>query len=82
MVWLVAVGGVLQHLAFREKGKRTIIGHAHMWIARILLTLAFINGGLGLQLAGQSTGAYAAYGVVAGVLWLAWVGITFGIRRK
>ena len=82
LVWLVAVGGVLQHLAFRKKGQRTINGHAHMWLARALITLAFTNVGLGLQFARQSKGAYAAYGVVAGVLWLAWVGFTFGVRRK
>jgi hypothetical protein len=84
MVWLVAVGGFLQHLAFRKHQRRTGIGYVHMWVARALITLAFVNGGLGLQLADQSTGGLAAYGVVAAIVWLAWVAITFlwSTKRK
>ena len=75
-VWLVAAGGFLQHIAFRKHQRRTIIGHIHMWVGRALITLAFINGGLGLQLAGEHGGKLAAYGVVAAVVWLFWVAIT------
>ena len=77
MVWLVAAGGFLQHLAFRKHQRRAIIGHIHMWFGRALITLAFINGGLGLQLAGEHGGGLAAYGVVAALVWLAWIAITF-----
>jgi hypothetical protein len=48
-----------------------------MWVGRALITLAFINGGLGLQLAGEHSGKLAAYGVVAALVWLAWIAITF-----
>jgi hypothetical protein len=48
-----------------------------MWAARAIITLAFINGGLGLDLSDKGTGAKAAYGVIAAIIWLAWMGITF-----
>jgi hypothetical protein len=76
-IWLIAFGGMLQHMAFRKYKRRTIIGHIHMWAARAVLTLAFVNGGLGLALAGSGTGEKAAYGVVAALVWVAWMGITF-----
>jgi hypothetical protein len=77
MLWLIAAGGFLQHLAYRKHQRRTIIGHVHMWIGRAIITLAFINGGLGLQLAGEHGGALIAYGVIAALIWLAWMAITF-----
>jgi hypothetical protein len=76
-VWFVAAGGFLQHLAFRKHQRRTIIGHVHMWAGRSIITLAFINGGLGLQLAGEHGGKVVAYGIIAALIWLAWMGITF-----
>ena len=41
------------------------------------ITLAFINGGLGLQLAGEHGGKVIAYAVVAAVIWVVWMVITF-----
>jgi hypothetical protein len=76
-IWIVACGGILQHLAFQTYKRRTPIGYVHMWGARGLITLAFVNGGLGLALADEgANGKLIAYGVVAGVLWLAWIGVT------
>lgn len=77
IVWLVAAGGFLQHIAFRKHQRRTIISHIHMWVGRALITLAFINGGLGIQLQGEGGGKLIAYGILAALVWLAWVGITF-----
>lgn len=68
---------MLQHLAFRKHQRRTIIGHIHRWLGISLITLAFINGGLGLQLAGEHGGKVIAYAVIAAVIWVAWIGITF-----
>ena len=39
------------------------------------MTLGIINGGLGLQLSGNTTKGEIAYGVIAGVIWLAWVAV-------
>lgn len=59
--------------------------YAHLWLGRILITLGIINGGLGLKLAGNvHRGTYIAYGVVAGLFWLAWMlAACFGeVRRR
>ena len=37
------------------------------------MTLAFIQGGLGLKFANNTSGGKIAYGVVAGVIWLTWI---------
>lgn len=39
------------------------------------MTLAFIQGGLGLKFANNTTGGKIAYGVVAGVIWLTWISV-------
>ena len=41
----------------------------------MVLTLAIIEGGLGLRFAGNTTGGEIAYGVVAGLVWISWVGV-------
>lgn len=76
-VWLIAGGGILQHLKFRKYRKRTVFGVMHAWSGRTAITLALINGGLGLALAGgHGPGAYAAYGIISGIIWLLWAGST------
>lgn len=55
--------------------KRTIWSTAHVWFGRIVITLGIINGGLGLDFSGNTTEVEIAYGVVAGVVWFAWVGV-------
>lgn len=40
-----------------------------------MITLGIVNGGLGLELADQGKGAYIAYGVVAGIVWLLYVAV-------
>lgn len=60
---------------------RTIPGHLHLWLGRFLIVLGIVNGGLGIQLAGrtpfqsdQSTRtAGIVYGVVAGIMFLAYL---------
>jgi hypothetical protein len=58
-----------------------------VWLGRLAITLGIINGGLGFQLAGRmnmcSKPGMIAYGVIAGVIWLAWVAaIVIGEKRK
>jgi hypothetical protein len=70
---------------------RTSITVSHIWIGRILILLGVINGGLGLRLAAstpfqtQSTTLKAeiAYGVLAGVMFLLFAGVSivFEYRR-
>lgn len=81
--------GWVHHLRFKKVGRRTLWSHAHLWLGRGVVTLGMINGGLGMLLATQtgfyepSRGQIAAYGVVAGVMWVAWVvASVFGERRR
>ncbi len=48
---------------------------AHVWLGRVLITLGIINGGLGLRYAADTKKGEIAYGVIAGVVWVAWVGV-------
>jgi len=79
------LSGILHHLSFRRHGRRGLFSYIHLGIGRLAITLGIINGGFGLQLAGNaSKGQIAAYSVVAVVMWLLWVGAAlFGeIRRR
>lgn len=46
-----------------------------MWWGRVVLTLAIIEGGLGLRFANNTTGGKIAYGVVAGLIWVSWLSV-------
>ncbi|KAK6331819.1 hypothetical protein TWF718_002360 [Orbilia javanica] len=65
--------GLIHHWLFKAKGRRTILAYIHTYWGRGLIILGIINGGLGLQLADNTTGGTIAYSVVAGVLGLAWL---------
>ena len=76
--------GLIQHLRFRKLGKRTIFGHIHQWLGRILILLGIINGGLGLRTSGEIGSenvprwSVIAYSVVAGVMGLIYIAVAFG----
>jgi hypothetical protein len=79
--------GWLHHLFFVRVQGRTFWSYGHIWLGRLAITLGIINGGLGLRLAERSNmssrGGQIAYGVVAGLMWLAWVGaMVIGERRR
>ena len=42
----------------------------HIWYGRLLILLGIINGGLGLQLAANTTAGEIIYGSVAGIMLL------------
>ncbi|KFY48971.1 hypothetical protein V495_00863 [Pseudogymnoascus sp. VKM F-4514 (FW-929)] len=74
--------GIFHHFLYRREGKRTLFGLAHCWYGRAIIILAVINGGLGLQLAGNSRAGEIVYGVVAGVALLVYLGATaFSLKR-
>lgn len=75
LLTLQPVLGTLQHKVWRQEGRRSVWGLAHAWLGRVVLTLAIINGGLGLRLAGNTRGGEIAYGVVAGLVWVAWMAV-------
>lgn len=74
-----------------QRPGRTVSGRIHLWIGRTLITLGVINGGFGIRLASTSPfqdaattkKAYIGYGVVAGLIWLLYAGVSalFEYRR-
>ncbi|KAL1297090.1 hypothetical protein AAFC00_004673 [Neodothiora populina] len=75
--------GFLHHKFFKTHSRRTVWSYGHIWLGRILITLAMINGGLGLQLSANSRTGEIAYGVIAGVVWVAYVAsIIYGERKR
>ena len=47
----------------------------HRWFGRFLILLGAINGGLGLQLSANTIAGEIAYGVIAGTMFLLYVGV-------
>ncbi|KAF2746657.1 iron reductase domain protein [Sporormia fimetaria CBS 119925] len=82
------VFGYVHHVMYKKVGRRTWWSQVHIWVSRSAITLGIVNGGLGLRLADSmnmsSKPGIIAYGVVAGVMWLAWVvaAIVGEMRRK
>jgi hypothetical protein len=65
--------GFLQHMHYRDTGKKSLFAYTHRWLGRILITLGIINGGLGFRFTQSeeqdvSIKGVIAYGVVAGVM--------------
>lgn len=66
--------GLLHHRHYLKTQARGPVSYVHIWWGRILMLLGVINGGLGLQLAQESNGPVIAYGVVAGVIFVCYIG--------
>ncbi|KAF2850182.1 iron reductase domain protein, partial [Plenodomus tracheiphilus IPT5] len=88
LVFFQPLTGWLHHNLFKKYSHRTMWSYAHIWLGRIAVTLGIINGGLGLKLADSmimsSQGGIIVYGVIAGLVWLAWVAamVVGEVRRK
>lgn len=67
--------GALHHAVYVRRNRRSIWSTLHVWWGRIVLTLAIIQGGLGLRFANNTTGGKIAYGVIAGLIWVTWFGV-------
>ncbi|KAM0431313.1 hypothetical protein ACHAPT_005287 [Fusarium lateritium] len=76
---LQPVLGWLHHRNYVKYQRRTVVSYGHLWYGRVLMIVGIINGGIGLQLAGASTGLKAAYAVVGIVVFLIY---TAGAVRK
>ncbi|KAG9242753.1 integral membrane protein-like protein [Calycina marina] len=75
------LGGIAHHLAYKKYLSRTPISHVHIWMGRVIMLLAVINGGLGLKLAANTSGGKIAYGVIAGVIGVAYTAVVV-LKRK
>ncbi|MCJ1277685.1 hypothetical protein MMC21_005499 [Puttea exsequens] len=69
------ISGVIHHYIYKKHGKRSFWTPSHVWWGRVIITLGMINGGLGLQLSGDTIKGEIAYGVIAGFMWLLWVSV-------
>lgn len=45
----------------------------HRWLGRFVMTLAIVNGGLGLRLAANTKTGMEVYGAVAGVVGVVYI---------
>jgi hypothetical protein len=84
--------GYIHHVQYKKYSRRTVWSYGHVWLGRIVITLGMINGGLGMLLASDAPaflsfrptkGQTIAYGVIAGIMWLAWAAAAIvGERRR
>ena len=71
---LQPISGFLHHRLFKKYNSRTLWSYVHLWHGRVAILLGIINGGLGIQLAGDaSQGAKIAYGVIAGLVGVVYI---------
>jgi hypothetical protein len=83
LLFMQPVTGLIHHRVFKRTFTRSVSSWIHLTTGRVVILVGLINGGLGLQLAGHSAGAYIAHGVVAGVIALMYiVAIVVGERKK
>lgn len=72
---LQPISGLTHHILYKRHGRRNVATYPHVWWGRAVISLGIINGGLGLKLADNSRGGEIAYGVVAGFMWILWMGV-------
>lgn len=75
LLLLQPVLGYVHHRIYIQRKAPTAWGVAHVWYGRLLILLAVINGGLGLQLSDNTVKGEIAYGVVAGVMFLLYLAV-------
>jgi len=82
LLWTMPILGILHHYKYISTKNSYIYAWIHVWLGRILILAAIINGGLGLQLGyyelpnPKLAKARIAYGVLAGVMALIWIAIS------
>ena len=65
--------GQIHHVMFKKYHERTVWSYAHIWLGRVAIFLGIVNGGLGLQLADNTSTGTIAYAVVAAVAGIAYI---------
>merc|ERR1712225_68237 len=73
--------GLIHHIQYKRNLSRAGVSHLHIWYGRILMLLAIIDGGLGLQLANNSRNGKIAYAVVAAVVGVVYIAMCV-FKRK
>ena len=74
--------GLVHHYIYKRQHARTLWATTHVWFGRIVITLGIVNGGLGLKLSDNTSKGGIAYGIVAVVIWLAWMSVAVNAHLK
>lgn len=75
--------GLYQHTIYLRTGLRGIWAASHVWYGRFLIVTGIINGGLGLQLAANTSwGPKVAYIVVALFMLALYVAVQYVHHRR
>lgn len=76
-------GGALHHKMYKKVQKRTLWSYGHIFTGRAGIILGMVNGGLGLHLADAGRSSIIAYGVIAGLMGVVYIGaIVFGENKR
>lgn len=76
LVLLQPALGWFHHRQFKLYQRRTIVSYLHLVNGRLIIILGMINGGLGLKVSRAPKKFKIAYGVLAGVVGVAWLAVT------
>lgn len=71
------ITGLTHHLLYKARKHGGVTTYTHVWWGRAIITLGIINGALGLMLSDNTMKGEIIYGVIAGVMWLTWMGVIF-----
>lgn len=83
VLFFMPILGTLHHRMFAKVQKRTAWTYGHIFTGRIAVILGMINGGLGLQLADAGRASKIAYGVLAGLMGIVYLGVAvFGELKR
>ncbi|KAJ3545002.1 hypothetical protein NM208_g2739 [Fusarium decemcellulare] len=77
--------GIIHHRRYTKHGGQGKIKQIHVWYGRALMILGIVNGGLGLQLARQTSGVwFIVYVVLGGLITAGYAGtvVTTSIRAR
>ncbi|KAJ6446070.1 DOMON domain-containingprotein [Purpureocillium lavendulum] len=76
LMGLQPILGFLHHMYYMKHRSRGVISYLHIWYGRALIILGVINGGLGLQLAGNPQPFVNAYIAVAAIVAAAYLALS------
>jgi len=83
VLFFMPIVGMIHHRMYKKVQKRTLWSYGHIFTGRAGIILGMVNGGLGLQLADAGRSSMIAYGVIAGLVGVTYLGaIVFGELKR
>ncbi|KAK3944260.1 hypothetical protein QBC46DRAFT_446173 [Diplogelasinospora grovesii] len=76
--------GFIHHRNYVRTKGRTGSSYVHILLGIMVVTAGTVNGGLGLQLSGETSWKIIVYGILAGLVWVCWMLISLlaAVRRR